>query len=109
MQSPLYYEIVAALNSPTTTVIPVRMPSFRFPKEADLWPEIKGLRMMNAVSYVHEYQHAAFDKIEWFIRGEVFAKENSSLAVPTSFNSGSGFFSSKSRQSSNQDLTKIKA
>ena len=75
MRSPLYHEIVAALQSPTTTIIPVCMPDFRFPKEGELWPEIRKLRMMNAVSYIHEYQHASFDKIEWFIRGEVFSRD----------------------------------
>jgi len=117
LQSPLYYEIVAALNSPTTTVIPVRMPSFRFPKDSDLWPEIRGLRMMNAITYYHEFQNACFDKTEWFILGEVFSRENyqarktsseggsSLLGVPSC---GSGFFSYKSRLSTAYDLTKMK-
>ena len=75
LQSPLYYEIVAALKSTTTTIIPVKMPKFEFPKQESLWPEIKRLTMMNAVNYIHEYQPACLDRIEWFIRGDIFSRD----------------------------------
>ena len=74
LQSPLYYEIVAALKSTTTTIIPVKMPKFEFPKQESLWPEIKRLPMKNAVNYIHEYQPACLDRIEWFIRGDIFSR-----------------------------------
>ena len=75
LQSPLYYKIVAALKSTTTTIIPVAMPTFQFPNQENLWPEIKKLSMMNAIKYIHEYQPACLDKIEWFIRGDIFSRD----------------------------------
>ena len=81
--TPLYYEIVAALKSKTITIIPVGAPGFKFPDTEDLLPEVRGLCAMNAVNYNHEYRSASMDKVERFIRGEVFYKTTSCLSLST--------------------------
>jgi len=82
---PLYYEVVAALKSKKTTIIPVLAPGFQFPHPDDLLPEVRALLWMNAVNFNHEYREASIDKIERFIRGEVFCK--SVLDLTSAFNS----------------------
>jgi len=89
VQVPLYYEIVAALKSKKTTIIPVLAPGFQFPDPDDLLPEVRALLWMNAVNFIHEYREASIDKIEKFIRGEVFCKSVLDLTSLT-INDGCG-------------------
>lgn len=73
-RSHLYYEVVAALRSKRVKIVPVVAPGFKFPDADDLVPEVRALCSFNAVTWVHEYQDAAVDKIERFIRGDTFLR-----------------------------------
>ena len=104
--SPLFYEIQAALKT-GVTIIPFRLESYTFPHSSNLWPEIRDLLRWNAVKYVHDYSEASFNKLERFIRGDVFIREPRHPGTASPGTDGSGSPSIQIRVSSSPDLLDV--
>ncbi|XP_022916162.1 NAD(+) hydrolase sarm1 isoform X2 [Onthophagus taurus] len=74
----VHREIVAALQA-QCNIIPI-IDNFAWP-ETDVLPEdMRQVCHFNGVRWIHDYQDACVDKLERFMRGEVNAKNDTSLS-----------------------------
>lgn len=66
----VHKEIVAALTS-NCNIIPI-MDNFHWPDAEQLPEDMRSITYFNGVRWIHDYQDACVDKIERFIRGEIY-------------------------------------
>lgn len=82
----VHKEIVAALAS-GCNIIPILDQSFHWP-DAELLPEdMRSIIYFNGISWSHDYQDACVDKVERFIRGEIYNKASQSATTTATCNS----------------------
>ncbi|KRX15951.1 Sterile alpha and TIR motif-containing protein tir-1 [Trichinella nelsoni] len=66
----VHREVKCALEH-NKNLIPVFDPTFTWPEDNALPPDIRAITRFNGVRWVHEYQEACVDKLEKFISGEL--------------------------------------
>lgn len=66
----VHKEIVAALAS-DCNIIPI-MDNFLWPDAEQLPEDMRSITYFNGVRWIHDYQDACVDKVERFIRGEIY-------------------------------------
>ena len=67
IQDWLHREIVCAIDS-KINIVPVMGPEFKWPKDDDLPEDIRNINRMNGVSWSHEFQDAAINKLIEFLK-----------------------------------------
>nr|SVE92212.1 EOG090X00FC [Megafenestra aurita] len=76
----VHREIVAALES-NCKIIPI-LDNFQWPIPEELPEDMRAVCYFNGVRWVHDYQDACVDKLDKFMRGDLYGKGNDHVRRP---------------------------